>query len=94
MTTDMSEAQWQAQAIRWAKAAGWRVMHDADSRRNPGDAGFPDLVLAKGGVALFIELKTDKGRQTPAQREWEEALPNYHLIRPSDENDFITLLES
>ena len=90
----LSEAQWQSQVIQWAKAAGWRVMHDADSRRNPGDPGFPDLVLAKTGRALFIELKTEKGRQTPAQRDWEEDLPNYHLLRPSDLDELIALLET
>ena len=37
--------------------------------------GFPDLILlypSKGYHALLIEMKTEKGRQSPSQREWQE----------------------
>ena len=52
--------------------AGWRSYHTYDSRRSA--PGWPDLVLLRGGVALFRELKLDKGRLTAAQVEWIEAL--------------------
>lgn len=40
-------------------------------------AGFPDLALYIANShyhALFIELKTDKGRQTDTQKQWQERL--------------------
>lgn len=43
--------------------------------------GFPDIVLlypSKGYHALFIELKTEKGRQSPSQREWQKNIEQYN----------------
>lgn len=33
-------------------------------------AGFPDLVVSKGGAAWFVEVKRPKGTYTPAQVRW------------------------
>jgi hypothetical protein len=37
------------------------------------EAGFPDLILLRDAELLVIELKTDRGRVAPEQREWLEA---------------------
>lgn len=64
-----SEKQFQAQVIRAAKTRGWSCYWTWSSIHSP--AGWPDLVLLHpaDGRALFRELKTDKGRLTPSQKE-------------------------
>ena len=64
----LTEKQFQQQVIDLAKLRGWHVYHTHDSRRS--EAGFPDLVLVRGGVLLYRELKTDTGRLSPAQSTW------------------------
>ena len=98
----ITEADFQAAVIELAEAQGWKVVHFHDSRRWVpdkrhvgggkwvGDAqakGWVDLVLLRGGDALFIELKTERGRVGPEQGEMGDALANaklkYGLWRPS-----------
>lgn len=82
MTPPLSEAQWQQRVMDAARAAGWLVVHfrPAMTQRGrwitpmAGDAGFPDLVLAKGGRVLIAELKSDSGKPTAAQKAWLAAL--------------------
>ena len=71
--TLISEADFQEALVEYAEMWGWLVWHDNDSRRN--DAGFPDLVMTRGGKIIFAELKRQK-RYTikPKQLEWIEAL--------------------
>lgn len=82
----MTEAEWQRQVIDLARMYGWRVYHTFDSRRS--SPGWPDLVLARAPVFMVVELKTDKGRVRPAQREWLELLAacgvEAHIWRPRD----------
>jgi hypothetical protein len=54
-----------------------------------GDTGFPDLVLVRDGRLLFVELKAERGKASPEQGEWLEALSGVHgievcLWRPAD----------
>ena len=68
----MTEAQLLEQVRALATALGWRIYHTHDSRRSP--AGFPDLVMVRGGRLLFVELKATRGRYGPGQVEWLDDL--------------------
>ena len=78
----LTEAQFQKQVIDLAQLWGWRVAHFRPARTATGwrtpvsadGAGFPDLVIAKGGLLIFAELKTKTGRMSPAQTLWLDAL--------------------
>lgn len=89
----MSEAELQRAVIECARALGWRVAHFRPAQTRAGrwvtpvsadGAGFPDLVLARNGVVLFVELKTEKGRMSDEQAKWRLALPAMFLWRPAD----------
>ena len=89
----MTEAQLQAAVIDAAHTFGWLVHHVKPARtpdgkyltRIAGDAGFPDLVLARDGVVLFIELKSAVGSCSAMQLNWLEALgERTHIWRPAD----------
>ncbi len=79
---------------------GWRWVHyrRSDKAQMMGHSGFPDVCAARGGRILFLELKSESGRQSVDQHEWETALalafpqasPDhaFFLVRPSD-LDFI-----
>ena len=74
----LDEAALVAQIIAEAQRAGWLVHHDRPARRRDGayrthiagDAGFPDLVLAKAGRVLFVEVKAQRWRWQPGQEAW------------------------
>jgi hypothetical protein len=59
-----------------ASLLGWRWHHFRRSDRGiqMGMAGFPDLVLAKAGRVIFLELKAANGHLTTDQRLWLEEL--------------------
>lgn len=92
----MTEAALQEHVLYLARFYGWLPYHTHDSRRS--QPGFPDLVLASEllGLLVFAELKTEKGRQTAEQKEWERVLTlvatagtgiAYHLWRPRHLHD-------
>ena len=86
----LKEREYQAMIVDRAHARGWLVHHDRGDYRNciAGDPGFPDLVLARDGVVLFFEVKTEKGKTTPAQDRWAKELLGrgqmVSTVRPSD----------
>ena len=86
MTQFVTEVEFQQAVVELARLCGWKVYHTYDSRRSA--PGFPDLVLARQNVLLFWELKVSKGRATPAQREWLDALKatgaNVDVLYPED----------
>lgn len=89
----LSEAEWQAQVVELAELYGWFVYHTYDSRRS--HPGWPDLVLARPttGELIYVELKTDRGRLSDAQRTWlrvlEDCNQEVHVWRPRDFDDLV-----
>lgn len=92
----LSEAEFTRQVIKLAKLYGWRVAHfrpamTKNGWRTPvqGDgAGFPDLVLVRGSVVLWVELKVGKNYLTAEQEEWMMAIgaagQAVYVWRPAD----------
>jgi hypothetical protein len=83
----MSEAELQKAVIELARRLGWRTAHFRPGMTQTGrwvtavqgdGKGFPDLVLAKNGVVLFVELKAKVGRISKEQEEWLWELPHDH----------------
>ena len=90
------EAEFQAQIVELAEAQNWLVYHTHDSRRS--QPGFPDLVLVRGGRLLFMEVKAEKGKLSPAQLNWMVMLKGARYVhaatvRPSDWDEVERLLQ-
>lgn len=70
----MRENALQAQVLALARVHGWLAYHTHDSRKSV--KGFPDLVLVHPArrLVLWRELKTWRGRVTPEQQAWLDAL--------------------
>lgn len=82
---NMSENTLKAKVLEIGKANGWCVYHVPQGRiKSAGDHGFPDLTFARDREVVFIELKREHTTLEPAQIMWREALPAYHVVRPSD----------
>lgn len=102
----MTEAEFQSQVIEIARYRGWKVSHFRPAQIRPGrwatpiqgDAGFPDLVLARPifGDLIFAELKREKGKLSPGQVAWMRTLiatgAEAYIWFPSDLSDIITRL--
>jgi hypothetical protein len=85
-----SEADIRATIMGEAPYLGWLVSYTPDSRKDQGDAGRPDLMLARRGRVVFVELKSARGTVRPAQKRWIDALgENVYLIRPSNLDWFL-----
>lgn len=66
--TFADEGKFQAAVIAKAKECGWTVYHTYDSRRS--EDGWLDLAICRPPRLLFWELKSEKGKLTPAQKKW------------------------
>jgi hypothetical protein len=82
----LTERELQNAVIELAGYLGWRTYHTHDSRRS--NPGFPDLVLVRDRL-IFAELKSAKGRLSPAQQFWladleHDAGQEVYVWRPSD----------
>lgn len=79
-----TEDQFRLRVQGLASFLGWEWMHlqralnDRGYWRTPVQGpigvGFPDLMLVKGDRIVFVELKADRGRLTPAQERVLEVL--------------------
>ena len=90
-----SEAEFQAQVIRLAKAFDWRYYHTFDSRASV--PGFPDLVLVRADRLIFAELKGRRGRVRAEQQRWLTDLRRtrkceVYVWRPADMKQIASVL--
>lgn len=84
------------QVLDLAARTGWLAHHDRPARRSDGsyytaiqgDAGFPDIVLAKNGRVLIRELKDNYSKPTPEQIEWL-AMSGGKIWRPRDWDEIV-----
>lgn len=90
---EMNERMFQDQVVHIARMNGWSAFHASPHLVRPGvwrsdGQGYPDLCLAHPTRGLiFCELKTEKGKMSPAQKKWQLALlphAEWYLWRPSD----------
>ena len=92
----LSEKRFQDAVVQLAKILGWKVYHTYDSRRST--PGYPDLTLVREGRLIFAELKSEKGKMSKAQKEWEYDLRNtcaeYYEWRPSDWEAIVSILQN
>ncbi len=90
-----TEAEFQGFVANEARARGWYVVHLRKTQKKNGKwetpvaydgKGFVDLILYGTGRVLHAELKTDTGRRTPEQEEWQARIKRaglqYRLWRP------------
>jgi len=99
---EQTERQFQDKIVELARhpAFGWLVVHHGGNqhrRAHYDTTGFPDLLMiSPHGRVLFREIKTDKGRLTPAQQRWESELLGRHadhkVWRPADWDQIATEL--
>lgn len=82
----LTEKQWERQVRDYAALRGWKVMKHQIAYRSP--SGWPDLFLVRAERALAMELKSERGKVSPAQEEWLSALTRAGIqaivARPSD----------
>lgn len=84
-----------------AKRLGWRVVHYRAAQVRDGrwatplqgHPGAPDLILAKAGRVLLVELKTRTGKVSAAQTLWLDALGEHGAVwRPGDQEQVLAVL--
>ena len=91
----ISEAEFQRAVLDLAHLAGWRSMHVRRSvvrgeqwATATSVTGWPDLALWRPGRFLVVELKAQRGRLSPAQRDVLDSLTaagvEVDVWRPSD----------
>jgi hypothetical protein len=79
-----------------AKMRGFLSYHTHDSRRSA--PGFPDWVFVKPPRLIFAELKTEKGKLSPAQADWIAVLGDVpgvevYVWRPSQLDEIAEVLK-
>src|SRR5690242_11989769 len=75
--TERELSQW---CVDLAHTLGWRVARWPTFRATATDPGVPDLLLARDGMLLAVELKTDAGRLSEHQEAWIAAAGVYATV--------------
>jgi hypothetical protein len=94
------ERDFQQRIVDLARLTGWHCVHYRAAWQRgkwvtplTGDSGAPDLILARRGVVILAELKTDQGRLTDPQRAWLAALGTHGRVwRPSSWPEIVATL--
>ena len=97
-TLIISEKAFESQVKGLAKLFGYLYYHTWRSFHSP--AGFPDCVFVRLEPTprlVFAELKSEKGKVSPAQQEWLDLLgecPGVEIFlwRPSDFDEIVECL--
>lgn len=78
-----------------ARTFGFRVYHTLRSKGS--QPGFPDWTLARDRV-VFLELKTETGKVSDAQKEWLAALnaagTEAYVVRPRHFDEIVQVLRA
>ena len=76
----MSEQSIQSSCIKYAKSKGWYVLKVIKCNIS----GFPDSVLFKDGKTIFVEFKSEIGKQSAVQVYQQKQLESqgfkYYLV--------------
>lgn len=92
----VTEADLREQIRDLCKLFGWLMYFSWTSLHSP--RGFPDLTLVhpEKKRVIFAELKAEKGKLTPYQEQWLEALrecgQEVYLWRPHDIDEIVEIL--
>lgn len=95
---EVTEAQFQKSVLELAARTRWHSYHPPANVKFVNrdglpsvqriSSGWPDLTLARPPELLFAELKSARGRLSPAQHFWIELLRScgqeVHVWRPED----------
>ncbi len=92
----ITEKDFRQAILDLCRYTGWKYYFSWTSIHSP--AGFPDLLLVRGSELIAAELKSERGRVTPAQQGWIDALSRagieVHVWRPADFNAIVARLEA
>ena len=76
----MSEQSIQSSCIKYAKSKGWYVLKVIKCNIS----GFPDLTIFKDGKTIFVEFKSEIGKQSELQKYQQKQLESqgfkYYLV--------------
>lgn len=70
----LSEKDFSQQVVDYAQLKGWKVARWPTWRPTGTYPGVPDIICAKEGRVVFLELKSSRGKLTEAQKEWVSAI--------------------
>jgi len=93
----ISEKTFANHVVQLARGLGWQEFRTWNSKHSP--AGWPDLVLLRPPRMVIAELKTEKGKLTPIQKQVLEMLqqiPGHqvYLWRPRDWDNIVKILQT
>ena len=90
----VTETDLREQVRDLCKLFGWKMYFSWTSLHSP--RGFPDLVLCRPPRIVWAELKSEKGKLTPHQGEWLQALrecgQEVYVWRPGDIEEIVEIL--
>ena len=76
----MLESKIQASCLKYAKSKGWYVLKVIKCNIS----GFPDCTLFKAGKTIFVEFKSEIGKQSELQKYQQKQLESqgfkYYLV--------------